>query len=368
MENRIELRPEDFGPFQKYIEQETVTDIDYEANEIWITDLKKGVYKVEDAVVEPEFVVRFKNMIANKVNKQFNQTDNVLEAETEDLRIEMVDSYVCRSGLSITTRKTPVSRRLTPYLITETAYMPTPILMFLANCVEAQCNFAFCGKPGVGKTELLKTMTSYIPANQKAIIIEDNPEIHYGEINPGKFRQELKIDMDTGFDYTKAIKTALRLNPEWLILSEARSREVSSLIEGWSTGISGMTTLHVNDIRQVPDRIVSMAGVDAESTHLKNMVFESLDVGVLIRRKYDPRTNETIRSVDQVCLFSRDSVESGMVNHAQMIVSDGKCINYNIPDGIAKKLKMAGINKFFVNDKVQQEIERERHEAQDNES
>ncbi len=44
------------------------------------------------------------------------------------------------------------------------------------------------------------------------------------------------------FDYADAIKASLRLNPKWIMLSEARSKEVKYLLEGWSTGVRGMTT------------------------------------------------------------------------------------------------------------------------------
>ena len=57
-------------------------------------------------------------------------------------------------------------------------------------------NMMMCGLPGTGKTELLKFLTGYIPDNERAITIEDNLEIHYSEINPGKDCVEMKVDAE----------------------------------------------------------------------------------------------------------------------------------------------------------------------------
>lgn len=103
---------------------------------------------------------------------------------------------------------------------------------------------------------MCKIFSQFIPAGERVITIEDNPEWHYSQINPGKDCVELRINPD--FDYTKAIKTCLRQNPSWIMLSEARSTEVKSLLECWSTGIRGFTTLHTDDVRKIPDRILNM--------------------------------------------------------------------------------------------------------------
>ena len=58
----------------------------------------------------------------------------------------------------------------------------------------------------------------------------------------------MKVSEDT-FGYAEAIKSSMRLNPKWIMLSEARSKEVKYLLESWSTGVRGMTTLHTDDVR-----------------------------------------------------------------------------------------------------------------------
>ncbi|MGB4660019.1 MAG: ATPase, T2SS/T4P/T4SS family, partial [Mobilitalea sp.] len=107
--------------------------------------------------------------------------------------------------------------------------------------------------------------------SERVITIEDTPELHYREINPDKDCVELMVS--EGFGYTKAIKTSLRQNPKWLMLSEARSVEVKYLLESLSTGIRGFTTIHTDDVRKIPDRILNMLESRMDADRMENDIY-----------------------------------------------------------------------------------------------
>ena len=50
----------------------------------------------------------------------------------------------------------------------------------------------------------------------------------------------------------------MRINPKRILLSEVRSVEAKNLIELWNTGSKGITTLHTDDVRKIPDRMLNM--------------------------------------------------------------------------------------------------------------
>lgn len=127
----------------------------------------------------------------------------------------------------------------------------------------------FCGMPGIGKTECVKFFSQYVPGNERVITIEDTMEIRYSVTNPGKDCIEMRVN--DRFDYADAIKASLRLNPKWIMLSEARSKEVKYLLEGWSTGVRGMTTLHTDDVRNIPDRILNMLETRVDADRLETI-------------------------------------------------------------------------------------------------
>lgn len=339
MELNWELKEEDFGVFWPFIQEQSVTDIDYNGKELWITDLNRGRYQA-GVKVTAEFIQQFTHRVANRVNKPFNRMNNVLEAETRSLRISIVHESAAVSGRSICIRKSLPKVRHTVESILDTGYCPLPVLSLLINCVRAKMNFAFCGEPGVGKTECAKFFSRFIPPDQRAITIEDNLEMHFHEINPKNDCVELQVSRE--LSYTDAIKLCLRQNPRWIILSEARSVEVQYLLEQWSTGVYGFTTLHLDDLRNLPDRIMNMVGRSKDAQRLENYIYEFISVGVLIRQTQDQDGCQK-RYMDQMCFYDRSQGK----NSIYMLMDEGKLVSRNIPADILKRLARAGIMEPF---------------------
>lgn len=347
----MELGREYFGPFWKYVSNQDITDIDYNGKELWLTNVYNERYKVNKQYVDenftPAFVEQFTQRIANVVSRQFNKRNPELEAETSELRVTILHESVARSGRTISIRKTPPVIRMTAERALEDGFCDREIMSLLINCVECHMNLTFCGMPGIGKTECVKFFSQFIPANERVITIEDTLEIRYGKTNPGKDCVELKVSEDT-FGYAEAIKSSLRLNPKWIMLSEARSKEVKYLLESWSTGVRGMTTLHTDDVRNVPDRILTMLENRSDADRMENDIFQALDVGVLVRKKMS-EDGIAIRYIDQVCFYTR---EKG-VNKVEMVVFDGKRIMNDLPESVAQVFLRCGIGDPFYSEELE---------------
>lgn len=337
--DKFEFKDEHFGPLAPYINDDNVTDINFNGTDVWIDDLTRGRYKC-DLILTPEFISQFTVRIADRVSESFNQYNPLLEAETNTLRISIVHESVLNTGRSISIRKTPIIKRLTTKKMLNEEYCSQEILDLLISCIDGKMNMMMCGLPGTGKTELLKFLTGYIPDNERVITIEDNLEIHYAEINPGKDCVEMKVDMDR-FDYVKAIKACLRQNPQWILLSEARSTEVKYLIESMSTGTHCLTTIHTDDVRKVPDRVKNMIQDGSAADRIVNDVYAFLDVAVLIRKTF--HLGKIKRYVDQICFFSREDGE----NICKLIADDGKIISRDIPHEVQKKFESNNVKNPF---------------------
>lgn len=342
----VSITPEFFGPLYQYIEDDSITDIDYDGRRLWISDTSNRRYSPEKGLPE-EFVNAFAKRVANCVSKQFHKQSPVLEAETDTLRITIVHESAAISGKAICIRKSMPFTRLTREGMIESSYLSDQMISLLINCVLSKMNMVFCGEPGVGKTECAKFFSQYIPGRERVITIEDNPEWHYAAMNPGSDCIELRIN--PVMDYTKAIKTCLRLNPKWMMLSEARSKEVVYLMEGFSTGVRGMTTLHTDDVRKVPDRMLNMAGNLRSESRLINDIYSFIDVAVLIRKKLTTRPDGSsglIRYVDQIGFFYRKEARNSCI----LLLNDGEPTGEEIPDVIMKRFKDALIYDPFIHD------------------
>ncbi|MCI7106963.1 MAG: ATPase, T2SS/T4P/T4SS family [Lachnospiraceae bacterium] len=349
----MELGKEYFGPLWKYIGNEEITDVDYNGREVWLTNIYNERYRVNQSYVEenvtPAFVEQFSQRIANVVSQQFNKQHPELEAETSELRVTILHESVARSGRSISIRKTPPIIRLTAKKALEEHFCGQEILALLINCVLTKMNLIFCGMPGIGKTECVKFFSRYVPGNERVITIEDTMEIRYSVTNPGKDCIEMRVS--DVFDYADAIKTSLRLNPKWIMLSEARSKEVKYLLESWSTGVRGITTLHTDDVRNIPDRILNMLESRVDADRLENDIYQATDVGVLIRKKKDEQ-NHVYRYIDQVCFFLRETGKNRIV----MAVQEGELVLNSFPAQILKRFVRAGIEDPFLCPVLEEEL------------
>ena len=335
------MKRQDYGLLYPYVIEETVTDINWNGKQLWIDDLVKGRYMAAE-VLPGEFVERFATLLANLTNQPFNKMNPVMEVETEELRISIVHQSVANSGITISLRKIPAVRRLEKSDMVVNGFCSEAVLDLLIHCITAHCSVAVCGLPGTGKTELLKYLTQYIPATERAITIEDVLEIHYQKINPNKDCVEMKVAEN--FTYTEAIKACLRQLPNWIILSEARSTEVRYLLESLSTGASGLTTLHTDDVRNIPDRIKNMAGGKEDLLRIENDTYRYLDVGILVKSKRD-EDGCIRRFIDQIGIFERVGKNwQETVNQIVMLVEDGKIINHHLPQSLIRKFRDMGID------------------------
>ena len=329
------LEDEVFGGFLPFVQDEQITDINYNGSALWVDHLAKGRYCVESFHADTAFLNRFSMRIANLMNRSFNQYEPLLEAETDELRISIIHESVTSTGRSISIRKTPGVRRLDRRRMLETGYCTEELDIFMANAVRAGLTLVAAGLPGAGKTEYLKAMTAYIPASRKVITVEDNLEIRYRTINPQKDGIEIKVGET--FSYAKAIKASMRQLPGWLILSEARSQEVQYLLESMSTGVSCMTTIHTDDVRKIPDRICSMMKKDVSDD-----VYSFLDLGVLIGC-YDLPGKGICRRIEQAAVFDR----SEGINRMTVFYEDGHMTRPQLPAAMMRKFAFMGIEDPF---------------------
>ena len=342
----VEESEQYFGALYEYIVDDAITDVDVSGTppEVWITSTKNERTRADGCGITQAFLEQFSKRVANTVSRAFNKAEPVLEAETDRLRITVVHESAAINGRAICIRKSLPYVRLKEEDMIMSGYASQEVIDLLKNCVKARMNLVFCGEPAAGKTECAKFFSSFIPAGDRVITIEDTPEWHYSTINPGKDCVELKVGEQ--MDYTRAIKTCLRLNPKWMMVSETRSKEVIYLVEGFSTGVRGMTTLHADDVRKVPDRMVNMAGQSRDEGRLENDIYSFINVAVMIRRREvtDEYGKRVVRRfIDQVCFFERKDGK----NETVMIVDDGKLVNAVMPDDVRIKMKRAGIKNPF---------------------
>ena len=332
---KLSLPDRAFGQLLRYILDDNITDINWSQG-LWVNDLNKGRYKINGFLLDDMFIQQFYTRISNLMNVQFNKNNPLLEAETDNLRISILHDSVTNTGISISIRKTPAIRRISRDSIIKDSYCTEIIDHFMENAIRAHCTVVVGGLPGVGKTEYVKYLTNYIPAYERVYTIEDNLELRYSAINPGKDCVEIKVSEN--FGYAEALKASKRQLPTWVLLAEARGEEVRYLLENISAGVHCLTTIHLDDAGKIPDRLRNMG------QHInENDVYSFIDLGVQLQSVVKEGEKIT-RQISQVMCLSRHNEK----NEKVMIYEDGKILTKDIPEDIMRKFRLAGIKDPFV--------------------
>lgn len=347
----FQITEENFGPFWKHVNNKNITDVDYNGTDLWLTDINNNREKVKDDISE-DFVEQFCQRIANIKSVDFNQKNPIIEIETDNLRVSIVHDSAAVSGKSICIRQTPPYQRITEKQAIDKLYCSKKVMSLIANCIKAHMNIVFCGAPRAGKTEAMKFFSNYIPDDERVITIEDVMELRYKELKPKSDCVEIKCNED--LTYEDAIIASLKQNPKWIMIAETRGKEVSNLIQGFSTGVNGITTLHTDDISKIPQRMVNMVNDGNIENRLLDNVYEFIDVGVLISIKKDEKGN-LYRFIDQVGFFTADeqSIEN---KRCRSCVNNGKIIRTEFPINISSRFTKAGIIDMFSNTEVDKKL------------
>lgn len=314
-----------FPEIWKYLEDDEVTDLDFNCGNIWRSMVSAVPEKIESSVLDEQYWENFCALVGKSVNCNFNPVEHTVMADTETLRITCLHKSQSKSGLTnVNIRKSNGGLRINRAFALANGYCEKETMNMLENCVRAHENIVFCGLPSAGKTEGLKLFASVIPKYEKVITIEDVAEIHYPLINKGAACAELKV---TAGDYKTPMETALRMNARRIMMGELRGgNDMEAFLECVSNGISIMTTTHTGDARNFPDRAVNMLGGGPDAERIVNVLHGYVNIGVLLKLKTDS-DGKILRYIDQVCFFEREEGQ----NKTVLVVENGKLHKERIP-------------------------------------
>lgn len=339
----LELRDEtirkEFPELWKYIEDDDVTDFDFNCGNIWLTTVSEIPRIIEDEKLDALYFKRFSTLVGKSARCNFNPIEHTAIMDTETLRITCIHESQSRSGINVCIRKSHGGLRISRKFALEQGYCDEAIMNMLENCVKAKMSFVFCGLPASGKTEGMKLLASTIPKYEKVITIEDVAEIHYPSLNAGASCSELKV---VNGNYKTQMETALRMNPQRILFGEIRGREAEDFMECSSNGIPIMATVHTGDSRTITDRILNMLDDKRDSARIVNQLYNDIDVALLLKKK-ESADGKVKRVIDQVCFYERKNNE----NLQYLVVENGKLFKDRLPCHMKEKIEDAIAHGLF---------------------
>jgi pilus assembly protein CpaF len=169
---------------------------------------------------------------------------------------------------------------------------------FLGACVRAKLNILISGGTGTGKTTMLNALSSFIPATERIVTIEDAAELQLQQSHIVRLEtRPSNIEGKGEIVARDLVRNSLRMRPDRIIVGEVRAAEVLDMLQAMNTGHEGsMTTIHANSPRDALSRaeaMVGMSGVPMSETLTRQTIARALNVIAQLQRGTDGKRRMT---------------------------------------------------------------------------
>ena len=159
----------------------------------------------------------------------------------------------------------------------------------LAVAVSTRRSVLVSGGTGSGKTTLLNALSSFIPATERVVTIEDAAELRLQQ--PHVVRLESRPASVEGrgeVTVRDLLRNALRMRPDRIVIGEVRGAEALDLLTALNTGHDGaLSTVHANspeDALRRLETLALMAGVGLPHAAVREQLGRGLDLVVHMAR------------------------------------------------------------------------------------
>ena len=280
------------GPLEPLLRDETVTEIMVNGpRQVYVE--RAGRLELTNVVFQnDEHVMRIIDRIISPIGRRIDESSPMVDARlTDGSRVNAIIPPLSLIGPVITIRKFSA----TPFTVDDLIRFGTAtpeMFDFLRACVEARLNIFVSGGTGSGKTTTLNVLSSFIPADERIVTVEDAAEL--------QLRQEHVVTLESrppniegrgAIAIRDLVRNALRMRPDRIIVGECRGGEALDMLQAMNTGHDGsMSTGHANSPRDMLSRLetmVLMAGVDLPLRAIREQVSSAVDLIVHQSRMKD---------------------------------------------------------------------------------
>jgi pilus assembly protein CpaF len=156
---------------------------------------------------------------------------------------------------------------------------------FLARAVRSRLNVLVTGGTGSGKTTTLNALSSFVPAGDRIVTIEDTAELRLRQ--PHVVRLEARPPSVEGrgeVTIRRLVRNALRMRPDRIVVGEVRGPEALDMLAAMSTGHDGsLCTVHAGSPEESLRRLETlalMAGLGLPHAAIREQICDAIDLVV----------------------------------------------------------------------------------------
>ncbi|NQW23197.1 MAG: type II/IV secretion system ATPase subunit [SAR202 cluster bacterium] len=215
-----------------------------------------------------DFVIQLSERIGKPVTYRQPIIDSVLP---DGSRINLVfGEDVSLRGSNFTIRKfseTPISI----VQLVEFGGLTYEMAAYLSLAMHHGLNIFVSGETASGKTTLMNAMTTFLPATDKIVSIEDTPEVQIP--HPNWCREVVRAstgESGASVGMFDLLRAALRQRPNEIIIGEIRGAEGAIAFQAMQTGHACMATFHADSVEKLIQRLTG-SPISIPKTYVDNL-------------------------------------------------------------------------------------------------
>jgi pilus assembly protein CpaF len=282
---RVAERSFGLGPLEPLLRDPTVDEVMVNgAGPVWVE--RAGRLERTEVGFDADDDVRHAiERILAPLGRRVDESEPLCDARLPDgSRVNVVIPPLALDGPVLTIRRFRPRGLSADDLVSLGTWSP-PLRDFLAGAVRGRLNVLVSGGTGSGKTTTLNALSSFVPAGERVVTIEDTAELRLQQ--PHVVRLEARPPSVEGrgeVTIRRLVRNALRMRPDRIVVGEVRGAEALDMLSAMSTGHDGsLCTVHAGSAEEALRRLETlalMAGVGLPHAAVREQVADAIDLVV----------------------------------------------------------------------------------------
>ena len=341
------------GPLEPLLRDPAVSDILVNTHKHVFVERGGTLHRVQTTFQDDRHLMRVIDRIVSAVGRRVDDSSPMVDARLPDgSRVNAIIPPLAVDGPLLSIRRFPAERLKADDLVTLRA-MTKPMLDFLSHCVRARLNGIISGGTGAGKTTLLNVLSSFIPAEERIVTVEDAAELQLRQKHVIRLEaRPPNVEGKGAVEIRDLVRNSLRMRPDRIVVGEVRGEEALDMLQAMNTGHDGsLTTVHANTPRDALSRIetmIAMGATNLPERAMRQQISSAIQFVVQQTRLSDG--SRKVTSVSEITGMEGDviTMQEIFVFEKMGITQDGKVIGRFRATGVRPKccerLKASGIH------------------------
>lgn len=292
------------GPLEALMRDPSVTEIMVNAYDKIFIEQKGKLTLTRYRFRDNDQVVQVIKRIVAPLGRRIDESVPLVDARLKDgSRVNAIIAPLAVSGPSLTIRRFS-QKPFGPQDYYRFGTISEECMSFLESCVKLRKNIIISGGTGTGKTTFLNALSSYIPAAERIVTVEDTAEL--------RLQQEHWVSLESrppnvegkgAITIKDLVINCLRMRPDRIVVGECRGSEALDMLQAMNTGHEGsLATIHANTPRDSLTRLEAMcmmASADLPIWAIREMISSAVNLVVQLSRFSDGSRKVTY--ITEIC-------------------------------------------------------------------